>query len=81
MSDAIRITPPSVEDVLCAAAAYAFPALQGEGVDIPPGEAAWRASVTEDTAGRVWATLHETDLDVRVEHHPGLEADAADARA
>jgi hypothetical protein len=57
-----RVTPPSVGDVLLAARAYGWPALQGEGVDIAPGEAGWRAAVTPETALLVWETLHEADL-------------------
>ena len=55
--------PPSPGDVLCAAAAYGYPALEGEGVSIAPGEEAWRAAVTVDSAALVWETLHETDFD------------------
>jgi hypothetical protein len=69
LSGEIRVTPPSVGDVLLAGKAYGWPALQGEGVDIPPGEDAWRVAITPDTAALVWETLHEMDL----------EGDAADA--
>jgi hypothetical protein len=56
-----RVTPPSIGDVLLAARAYGWPALQGDGVDIAPGEAGWRAAVTPETAGDVWAALHDID--------------------
>jgi hypothetical protein len=58
-----RVPPPSPGDVLLAAQAYGWPALQGDGVDIPPGAAAWRAAVTNATAALIWETLHEADLD------------------
>jgi hypothetical protein len=57
-----RVTPPSVGDVLLAARAYGWPAVQGDGVAIAPGEAGWRAAVTPETALLVWETLHEADL-------------------
>ena len=62
--------PPSPEDVFLAGRAYGFPALEGEGVSIPPGEHAWRAALNPTTAELVWAALHEADLD---------EGDAGDA--
>jgi hypothetical protein len=54
--------PPLVGDVLLAAHAYGYPALSGDGLDIAPGEAAWRAAVTSATAARVWALMHAADL-------------------
>lgn len=57
------VTPPSPRDVLLAAEAYGWPALQGDGVDIAQGAWAWRAAVTKDTALLIWETLHEADLE------------------
>jgi hypothetical protein len=57
--------PPLVSDVLWAARAYGYPPLSGDGLDIPPGEEAWRAAVTPATAARVWALMHAADLDER----------------
>ena len=54
--------PPTPGDVLCAAAAYNFPPLEGEGLSISPGEDAWRAALTPDTAGLVWQMLHDGGL-------------------
>jgi hypothetical protein len=68
-----RVVAPSPGDVLWAAAAYGYPPLTGEGVDIAPGEAAWRAAVTEATALRVWETLQEADLEGDADDEGGEE--------
>ena len=68
-----RGTPPSPGDVLLAAEAYGWPALQGDGVDIARGAWAWRAAVTEDTALLIWGTLQEADLEGDADDEGGEE--------
>jgi hypothetical protein len=74
-----KVTPPAVDDVLWAARAYGYPALQGAGVEIAAGEAAWRAAVTEATAPRVWELMHAANLIElsNVEHAQHLDSPAA----
>jgi hypothetical protein len=56
-----RTPPPSVGDVLSAAAACGWPAVDSGEIVIDAGEDAWRAAMTPALAEAVWAAWHDDD--------------------
>lgn len=69
--DELRVTPPSVGDVLLVGRALGWPAMHGEGIAIARGETHWRAAVTPATTLDAWEALQDLEP---VEAPEGLDA-------